>query len=251
MGRAGEHSRGIYEVRQIFSGTLYQPKVPFCGLSRKSEGERESEAGAKNRHVKGNLTCVRRAQRGEGWKGGWAWGILWVARLAYLDELILCLLSARPAAAGPRLPFPQWAFFGMFSFLFFLYNVLFPLPTPLCILRLSCCSFFFGFLFMYFLLVVRFRWFNKIDGSLLPWRGTLQAGEMCATSGEENVVESAEKTRQFYSKFIDDALICARNTCDDRRRRSLYKTQKGLGAGREICTELEDLYAETGWKYHK
>lgn len=37
-------------------------------------------------------------------------GILWVACLAYLDELISCLLSARPAAAaaaGPRRPFPQ------------------------------------------------------------------------------------------------------------------------------------------------
>lgn len=74
---------------------------------------------------------------------------------------------------------------------------------------------------------------------------------MCATSGEESVEENAEKTRQFYSKFIDDALICTRNTYEGRRSRTLYKTQKGLGAGHEICTELEDLYAETSWKYHK
>lgn len=36
-----EMGRDIYEVRQIFSGTLYQPKVPFCGQSRKKTKERE------------------------------------------------------------------------------------------------------------------------------------------------------------------------------------------------------------------
>lgn len=89
MGRAGEHSKGIYEVRQIFSGTLYQPKVPFCGLSRKREGERN---GSKKQARKGKFnmcsTCPTRGGAegglGNGAFCGWpVWHILTSSSCAF------------------------------------------------------------------------------------------------------------------------------------------------------------------------
>lgn len=69
--------------------------------------------------------------------------------------------------------------------------------------------------------------------------GTRRAGKM------------QKKTRQFYSKFIDNALICAGNTYKDRhvcmwQTEAYAGLQKGLGAGHEICTDdLTDSSAKT------